>query len=249
MPLAAANEVEIIQPEQISSWNHARHFNHEFVDLTLPAKNYDVNVVQQQDHVEISTTLIKKLANWQHQHSNGIKVMFLNKAISFSKLTSVDFYLDNAPEQSVIPNKLQLQTRYQNQIAKQLVDPAWFEQLLNEHGVINVTLFGEHNDVAKITTAIASYQLVLNNKHNNGEAISLPLAAFSLYQQQNWQETQVSLDDIKDEVVVGMLITAETVNGKTLRSYLQDNFEESMPESFLELAIKIKNLAITLSND
>jgi len=248
IPLAAAYEMEIIQPAQISSWNHTQHFENEFVDLSSPAEKYDVNVLQQADNVEISATLIKKIANWHHQHSNGVKVIFLNKDITFSKLSSIDFHLKSIPELSIIPNKLQLKTLYQSQIAKQLIDPAWFNQQLNEHGVINITLFGEHNDSPEINTTIASYQLVLNKDHRSGEAISLPLRRFSLYQQKDWQETQVTLNDIMDKAVVGMLITAETVNGKTLRSYLQENFEESMPESFIELAIKIQNLAIILSS-
>lgn len=242
---AKAVEIVPIQAEQIQFWNHAATYPIEYEGLLKSAEMYDptINFTENNSHVQI--TLIKKFSDWHQQHSNGLKIYFNNPTLTFSDLEGLIFNVSLNKEASFIPSKEDLYQCYHQNIVSGLIQKSWLNELFSEYGVVNIKLFGEHHDDQKIETVFANYQLELNSAMvNHFQKTEIQLNMFNFYRQKNWQEQTVSLDEIKTMKVLGMLITAETANEKTLRSYLQGSYSHSVQENYLELAIRFNNLSL-----
>lgn len=240
-----ANETFLIQKEQIQFWNHAAIFPKEYKGLIHNLEEYTPKIIANNEGTQVQITLIKKLSNWHQQHSNGLKINFNHAVLTFGDLEAIKFSLSLNEVTSVIPSKEELYQRYHVKVVSGLIQKSWLDDLFSEYGVLNIKLFGEHHENQAIETVIANLQLPINAAMvNHHEKIVIPMTKFDFHQQKNWQEQAVLFDEIKTIKVLGMLITAETDNEKTLRSYLQDSYSESVKEKYLELAINLKGLAL-----
>jgi hypothetical protein len=240
-----ANEVVPIQADKIQFWNHAVTNPEKYEGLLKSAEKYDPIIGTDKDSTQIQITLIKKISNWHQQHSNGLKIHFNSADLTFGDLEAmfVSVSLDN--DASLVLSKEKLFQRYSEGITSGLIQKNWFDELISEYGIVNIKLFGEHHENQDIETVFANYQLRINStmikQYQNTE---IPIVLFDLYRQKNWQEQSVSLDEIKTAKVLGMLITAETNNEKTLRSYMQDMYSKRVPENYIELALSMKGIAL-----
>lgn len=244
-----ANEKLSIQTEQIQFWNHATTFPKEYKGLLKSAEEYNPKITINSGDTDVKMTLIKKISNWHQQHSNGLKISFNRSDLTFGDIKTILFSLSLDKNASFIQSKEGLQQYYREGIALGLIQKTWFDQLVSENGVVNIKLFGEHHENQAIETVLANYQLHINSSMNNQfQKIETAITQFEFYRQKNWQEQSVSLAEIKAVKVLGMLITAETVNEKTLRSYMQETYSARVPESYIELAISLNDMALVIKN-
>mgnify|MGYP000011732819 CR=1 FL=1 len=251
----SASQMVKIQSQQIQHWNHPATSSEQYLGLKHHADAYALKIEKTAEAEQVQITLIKKVANWHQQHSNGLKIDFSQSQLTFDQIKALSLQLSLNKRASSIPTVEQLKTVYREYIDSGLIDVDWLEEMVSQLGVINIKLFGEHHGDQNIATVLANYQLVLyeamdsSAKTTQEEAIDIVLSDFDLYRQKNWQEQQVSIDDITSIKVIGMLITAETNNEKTLRSYLQERYVEELPEHFIELAISLADLTLTLADE
>ncbi|MDG1751180.1 MAG: hypothetical protein P8I03_05900 [Thalassotalea sp.] len=244
-----ANEIVPIQAEEIRFWNHAVTNPEEYKGLLKRAEKYDPIIGTVNDSAQIQITLIKKISNWHQQHSNGLKIHFNSVDLTFGDLEAmfISLFLDN--DASLVLSKEKLFQRYSEGIASGLIQKNWFDELISEYGIVNIKLFGEHHENQAIETVLANYQLHINSSMiNQHQKIETSITQFDFYRQKNWQEQAVSLDEIKAVKVLGMLITAETVNEKTLRSYMKETYSARVPESYIELAISLNDMVLVVKN-
>lgn len=244
---AQAFKTERINVEQVHYWNHTKTFPEQYLGLLNKGEHYTPAITNADNNTNIDVTLIKKIANWHQQHSNGLKITFDQQELTFGALNAVSFSMLVDKEASNIPNNTLLQ-KYQKYIKSGLIDEVWFDELLPENGVVNIALFGEHHENQNIATVMGNYQLYISESmFSEVNELSIPIEFFDFYQQKDWNETVISFNEIKNIKVLGILITAETKNQKTLRSYLQDSYPNDIKESYIELDLKLKNMAITHS--
>ncbi|MCO4822418.1 MAG: hypothetical protein KC469_10140 [Flavobacteriaceae bacterium] len=243
-----SREVIEIKAEQLHFWNHATSLSDKYSELLKKANDYDPKITAMGGDLQIDTVLIKKISNWNQQHSNGLKILFNQPELTFGQLEKLSFNLLMDSGASFIPQKEELYQRYKSQIEVGLINKKWIDELCSEFGYLNITLFGEDHENQAIETVIGNYQLKINiSMVNQSSLIQLPLHSIDFYRQINWQEQSVPLKNIGNTKILGVLITAETSNQKTLRSYLQENFDETIPETFIELAININGFKVHLS--
>ncbi|MDT0604382.1 hypothetical protein [Thalassotalea castellviae] len=249
-----ASEVVKIQSQQIQHWNHPATSPEQFKGLKSQATAYAPFIENTATTEKIHITLIKKLANWHQQHSNGLKIVFSQPELTFGQIKAFSFRLSLDKQASFIPSLAQVKKGYSKYIDAGLIDEQWLKALLSEHGVINIKFFGAHHEDQNIATVLANYQLVIKSsmvssaKLKQEKTIDILLSDFDFYRQKNWQEQPISRDEIKSVKVMGLLITAETSNEKTLRSYLLDNYIEELPEYYTELAISFADVTLELAD-
>lgn len=240
-----ANEIKSIQANQIQFWNHAAASPDEYKGLSKSGAMYDPAISFMEDGTSVKITFIKKLSNWHQQHSNGLKINFNNPVLTFGDLEALIFSLSLNKPASIIPSKKELYQRYHKNIVSGLVQKSWLNELFSEYGFVNIKLFGEYHDDQNIETVFANYQLKLSpSQLNHYKKSAISTSMFDFYRQKNWQEQTVLLDEIKAIKVLGMLITAETANEKTLRSYLQDSYSTHVHENYIELVVSMKDIAL-----
>lgn len=243
-----ASEELTIKKEQLHFWNHTSSFSDKYSGLLKNTKDYEPKIVAIGNDIQIETILIKKISNWHQQHSNGLKILFNQPELTFGQLEKLSFKLLIDSSTSFIPQKEELYQRYKSQIEEELINKKWLDELSSEFGYLNITLFGEDHENQEVETVIGNYQLKISSSMvNQFSLIELSLNLIDFYRQKNWQEQSVSLINIGNKKILGVLITAETSNQKTLRSYLQENFDEAISETFIELATNINGFKVHLS--
>jgi len=230
---------------KVESWNHIAGVGQEYSNLTQSRSSYDISYKKigsgQQESLEISTILVKKIINWNRQHSNGIKLLFSDNPPKVGQLDKFTLQLKVDHNQLVLPSNSIVFAPYNLDIKEAEAKNG----LLNNVTYLNFTLFGRFHDDQQIASILASKIVALPVKANNHDWFSLELnmADFNYYWQQNWQETTVIPKEVKQEDILGMLITAESKNTKTLRHYLSEDLPEDFEEHFIEIPIKIRTSA------
>lgn len=226
---------------KLSGWNHTQTFSEEFIGLKLSPENYQTEEQALNQAKNFSTTLVKKLGDWQHQHGNGIIADISAAQLRFSQLSGIRVLLKIDRLKSTIPDAKQLIETYQAQ-----VNPAQLATLDDAHVYLSVALFGPTNQIDK-STFNADYLLKLdaNNQLDQWLAIYIPLTTLSPFMEQNYEQKSISLSQAKQQLVSGLRITAETASTKVIRNLLLDKFDKNTPKLFKEIALEIKYLALT----
>jgi hypothetical protein len=62
----------------------------------------------------------------------------------------------------------------------------------------------------------------------------------------NYAPTPANLDDFAGNTILGLRINPETKSGSVIRSYLQDDFDDTVPENFKEMALSFAKVEIVL---
>ncbi len=243
-----------ININEVSGWNHLEtNVNgQEFrnVDLT----KYNISTAQVINKniplITISTVFVRKLANWHQQHINGIKINLVERDLSFGQFTGINFAITNNHDNSMQPDIEQAKYYYMDEIEKGLIKVQWLKELLINPPVLTLTLFGENHDNQNISTPMAtySYKLMLADGKT---IVNISADSFSYFWQKHYEELKVSQDAITNYKVSGMLLTLDTSTNKTLRSFMNNEYQENFPntinELFLQRALSIEDPIINVA--
>lgn len=243
---AYASKEITIDEANITSWNHLPK-NYSPLPLTYKSETLKNNLA-------VSITLVRKVANWQAQHATGMKIDVENSTLTFNNLKSfnVDLLIDQI--NTTIPTSEQAITYFESAIEKGTVNPDWLKEMFNEPPVITFTLFGAAHEDQSIASPMASFSMNLDIKKSTS-TLTINSEDFNYFWQQNYQETAVSLHDIAGRKIFGLLITLDTANNKTLRSYMSGKsiiYPKAMKELYLILPITFNNphfKHISIEND
>lgn len=248
-----ASTLEKIHRDQVEYWNHIAAFPAQYHRVKSSPDLFYPRINETPEGTFINVSLVKKMANWEQQHSNGLKVLFSSSKvmtkseenITYGDIKALSFQFSLDKNMSYIPSTKQLEQEYAEKIVAGLIKKQWFDELVTDYGVLNIKLFGEFHEDQAIETVMANYQLPIESSMlHSAQHINLPLTYFDFYQQKNWQKQPVSMHQIHKIKVLGMLITAETKNQKTLRNYMQATYTSDMKETYIELAVSFNNMAL-----
>jgi len=227
---------------EVESWNHTIGAEQEFANLTQNSAAYNISYLYLEaghgESVEVTTVLVKKVINWTRQHSNGIKLIFSENPPTVGQLEKLTFELRIDKNQLTLPNDIKIFNSYQ--LGDKRAEAA--KALLSDIAYLNFTLFGRFHDDQQRASILATKIVALPMVAENQDWLSLELnmSDFHYYWQQNWQETTVIRKEVEQEKILGLLITAESKNTKTLRHYLASDLPADFEEYFIEIPIKLR---------
>jgi len=221
----------------LSSWNHAGNGSTtEWIGLKQPATTYDLQSHSQptascNNAKSLSMVLVKKIADWDHQHVNGIEYHIDGANLSFGDVQALVLDISVDSKNTFIPTPTQLRTIYKNDVPPSVIDKL-------DAGKVNIglTLNGEQNLRASIIIEVD--QATLSDQRIR---VTIPIKAMKFYQEVNYRRTPQAFADLAHVGVKGLLIVAETKSGSVLRHDIA-NWSESVPETFKEIGISIQKI-------
>ncbi|MEJ2444360.1 MAG: hypothetical protein P8Y42_13035 [Exilibacterium sp.] len=191
------------------------------------------------------TVLVKKYDDWDQQHATGLDTRFPEQGITFADVKEIVLEVKINSEQTFIPSLEEYLSTYKPYTG--------FDELLEmDRGKVNlgVTIFEENADDQNIETFQGSTFLELNQKELADQwlRVVIPAQSLSYFVQLNYENTEKDLADYLSNNVVGIRINPETGNGRVLRNYISDTFDENVPEMYKEMGISIRKVAIRLND-
>ncbi|MGL1956723.1 MAG: hypothetical protein OCD00_05335 [Colwellia sp.] len=231
--------------ENISFWNHIATYPDDYSSIKLSKENYKLQRLSDASCYQSSVlamTLVKKISDWDRQHGNGIEFSFAQKKLTFAHFEFFKIRMKLKVESSYLPNK---------KLAQAALSPLMTDEISAElddsNAYIKFSFYGDDHANNKVSTFYGETIVSIDPTvyGNTWIDISIPLNDLSYFSQKNYQEQAVTLAQIKHELVNGLLIVAETKNGKTLRHYYVDEYPKHAPEVLKEISIEIDQILLT----
>jgi len=224
-----------------SGWNHTTNGNAaEWSNLKLNGSNYNFNDNVKEDNScndaqTFDIILLKKIANWDHQHSNGFECNILGKGYKFGDIENIVLDLKINSAKTQIPSLKSIKATYANYVNDAVVD-AMDEGKVN----IGITLGDNTNLNASIII-----QLDQENLGDKWVRVTIPMNKLTFYQEINYKQTPKTQEDLRNVVINRMLIAGETKSGATLRRNI-DPWNSNIPETFKEMDLSFKKIELQL---
>ena len=232
---------------KIESWNHVPTYPKEFIQLVDRKSDFNIrqtiDTEQNAKPIEIETILLKKLINSTHQHSNGIKILFIEPQLTISDFDKLTFDISIDNKQLKIPVLGNVINEYKLDSQQEIAAKTLFDN----NAYLNFTLFGTSADDQSIKSiyGVKNVKIPRTDKATTSLKVVLNSEDFAYYWQQHWQRTYVEKQDVLSQAIStqeikGVLITAETQNGKTLSHYLPNGLPATFDEAFIEIPITLR---------
>ena len=224
-----------------SGWNHTANGSEtEWTNLKLPSNNYDFNSNGKQNtsanniHT-LDMVLVKKIADWNHQHANGFECNILAQNYKFGEIKNLVFDLKINSAKTNIPNIKSLKNTYASYVNDTIVDA-----LDNGKVDIGITIGDNTNLNGSIII-----QLDQGKWSEKWVRVIIPINKLTFYQEINYKRTSKTLDDISNLVINRILVVGETKSGSVLRGNINP-WNSNVPEIFKEMDLSFKKIAFQL---
>ncbi|BCE02071.1 hypothetical protein [Marinicellulosiphila megalodicopiae] len=228
---------------RLTGWSHASNIE----GLKLSSDNYSAKVVADSTCNNAATyqnVLVKKYANWDAQHVNGIEPQFSADDIKLEQLESIVLELKVSKNKSSIPSKKQISDLYQSYLnADQLA------QLDDNKINFGITIFEAGFNDQSTASFNANIYLELDQADyfDQWVRITIPASSLNYFTEQNWGQTSIDPVEFAQTQVLGLRINPETQTGKVVRASISDTFEANTPtETFKEMNVSFKKVAFIL---
>lgn len=233
-----------IEASKVSGWNHIGEKHGVYAGLSQAAHKYQLHkgLTSLSSKTLYQLTLVKKLLNWEQQHSNGIEVSLANLNLHVEQLTKLHFKLKLSPEQSIITSDFETLSEKNNW----LNDAKSFTKLLSEKANFTLIFYGKNHQAPEKRTLYAAYpfKLPINSK-SQWHDINISTNDLNYYWQKNYQEESVYAKDVTKQKWQGFILVAESGNSRVVRNYLPDTFPKEYTEVFNELNISLIDMQIS----
>ncbi|WP_341676604.1 hypothetical protein [Niveibacterium sp. SC-1] len=236
--------------DRLSGWSHAGR-SPELAEMRLPLARYAV--APESRHPEpdcdgatvFETVLVKKYADWDRQHVNGLEPKFAGQGLRFGQVAALVLELRLRRADSAIPDTQTLAADY----------GAWLDAAQREawdggRANLGLTLFeaGYEEQDSPSFTAARIVEIDPATQADRWLRITVPIAALSTYTEQHWMPTPRALADFAEHEVLGLRINPETRSGQVLRNF-RNPLPAEAPEHFKEMAIELRRVEIRLRED
>jgi hypothetical protein len=230
------------QTNYLSGWNHTGNFVNEFTGLQRPLEHYQVDGSASTENSYHSTTLVKKLGDWNHQHGNGIIAEIADHKILLSQVAGIELLLKIDSANSHLPTKKQIITTY-----GELVDSAQLNALDDENVYLSFALYGP---VSTTMTFNGDYLLKLNtsNQLDQWLKVTIPTSQLTTYTEEHYQEQPISLAAAQNQVITGLRIMAETSSTQVVRNLILERFNDDTPKLFKEISLSLQYIGLVYSD-
>lgn len=227
-----------------SGWNHSNNenkgraewaklkvSNHAIYDFATSAKvNDSCNGVD-----TINIVLVKKIADWDFQHSNGFERNVLTHAYKFGDIENLVFDVKLNSVNTSIPSVESLKTTYASYVNGTTVDAL-------EDGKVNIGI--TLGDTTNLNGAII-FQLDQTTLSDQWVRVTIPMNKLSFYQEINYNRTTKTLAELSNVLINRILIVGETKSGAVLRGNINP-WSASVPETFKEIDLSFKKIEFQL---
>jgi hypothetical protein len=225
----------------ISGWNHATNGSTtEWKNLKLAGSTYNFSnsakVNSSCNGVDtIDMVLVKKIADWDHQHSNGFERNILAHGYKFGDIENLVFDVKINSAKTSIPSVDSIKTTYASYVNAATVDAL-------EDGKVNIGItLGDSTDLA----GAIIFQLDQATLSDQWVRVTIPMSKLSFYQEVNYVRTAKSQADLSNVVIKRMLVVGETKSGAVLRGNINP-WSSSVPETFKEMDLSFKKIEFQL---
>jgi len=239
-------ETSFIETSKVTSWNHIEEKQGVYATLNQAAQKYQLNkqVTSSTNNPFYQITLVKKLLNWEQQHSNGVEVSLQTLNLQVKQLNQLHFKIKLSPENSIITTNVAALSE-KNPWLPPSQD---YTALLSKHANFTLVFYGEHHDNSQSKTLYGAYpfKLAFDSKQQWLD-INITPADLNYYWQQDYQEEPTSLAKVGTEKLLGFILVAESANTKVVRNYTPKTFPKQHIEVFNEFSITLKDLKVSSS--
>ena len=224
-----------------SGWNHASNGSAtEWGNLKLPSNDYDFNNIAKvnrscNNFATLNMILLKKIADWNHQHANGFECKILAQGYKFGDIKNVVFDIKINSAKTNIPSVESLKKNY-----SRFVDESDIQAM--DDGKVNIGITLCDNTNLNGTIIIQLDQLTMAGQWVR---VIIPMNKLLFYQEVNYKKTNKTLEDLKNMVINRILIVGETKNGTVLRAKIA-NWNTTVPETFKEMDLSFKKIELEL---
>ena len=231
------------------AWSHVGNNANEFANLSRPNYETDYNPSSVQTESDstcgnaqtYTVTWVKKLADWDHQHSNGSKVGVYR---SFGQIDSVVIEMKINSDKTSVPSKAQQQSLYGS-----ILSASELNQLDNGKVAFAVSLVS--GDGASATRGEVYLELDQNALADQWIRVRIPAENMRYWTGEEWAKQDLQLSSLQGVQIQDLFFNPETrgndpdVYGNVVRNFTYPDWP--MPtEDFKELNISIKKFEIRL---
>lgn len=225
----------------LSGWNHVESYPDEFTGLALSSEKYRIEKqpALTENKEFFSTTLVKKFADWNHQHANGITADF--SELAFSEIAGIALVLKVNSTISNVPGFETIANTYSNLVSGNQLS------ILDDGNLhLSVALRAGEMDSAEVPRFNAEYLLSLDAKTQMDQwyRIFIPASYLVRYNEIHYKHTPVSMEKAKSIVISNFKLVAETRSTKVLRNLIPNTFNEDVPKLFKEIGLNIKYISV-----
>ncbi|WP_039911833.1 hypothetical protein [Cellvibrio mixtus] len=224
-----------------SGWNHATNGSTtEWVNLKNTPNTYNFStsaaVNDSCNGVDtINVVLVKKVADWDRQHSNGFERSIISYGYKFGDIENLVLDLKINSAKTTIPSVDSLKTTYASYVNAATVDGL-------DSGKVNlgITL----HDGGNLNAAII-VELDQSTLKDKWVRVTIPMKNLTFYSEVNYVRTAKTLADLSNVVIKRGLFVGETRTGAVLRGNINP-WSANVPETFKETDISFKKIEFQL---
>lgn len=224
-----------------SGWNHATNGSTtEWVNLKYTGATYNYSSTAKVNDSctgvdTLNMILVKKIADWDRQHSNGFKKTITSNGYKYGDITNLVIDLKINSAKTFIPEIATLKTTYASYVNGSVID-ALDEGKVN----IGITMY----DGGTLNAAI-NIQLDQSTLLDKWVRVNIPVKDMTFYSESNYVRTAKTLTDLSNIVISEVLFVAETKSGAVLRNSI-GTWSTATPETFKEMDLSFKKIEFQL---
>ena len=232
-----------------SGWNHSTNQNSsrpEWAQLKLAPATYNYsNSAKANDGCNgvdtLNMVLVKKIADWDLQHSNGFERDILSNGYKFGDIENLVIDLKINSAKTFIPDVESLKTKYASYISSGSVIDTF------ESGKVNIGLTLQDNSLTSTSlNAAINIQLDQSTLSDKWIRITIPMKDMKFYSETNYTPTTKTLSDLSNVVIKRALFVAETKTNEVLRHKITWNDSAKPIETFKEMDLSFKKIEFQL---
>ena len=188
----------------------------------------------------LNMILVKKIADWDRQHSNGFEKNILASGYKFGDIENlvIDVKINSA--KTFIPDVASLKTIYASYISSASVIDTFEEGKVN----IGITLQDNSNSTTSLNAAV-NIQLDQTTLMDKWVRVVIPMKDMKFYSETNYTPTAKTLADLSNVVIKRALFVAETKTNEVLRNKVT-TWNTATPETFKEMDLSFKKIEFQL---
>ena len=227
----------------ISSWNHVGNGSiTEWAGTHLTASAYAIpaagnanNSCSQVDSLDV--VLVKKAANWDHQHANGLEIDLAQKAVTFGQVESIIMDVKINSARTVVPSPAALIGTYKTFTAENIIQAL-------DGGKVNLGITLYNTKDGPTLNAAGIIELDQSHYADQWLRVKIKLDGLRLYAEDHYVKTDKTPQELANTVISGLRLVAETRTGKVLRGSITSWNEKPAPETFKEQDLSIKKIEL-----
>jgi len=241
-----AAKKSVIETNRVNSWNHIGSKQGVYAGLNQAAQKYQLNkkIIFPTKNPLYKITLVKKLLDWDQQHSNGIEVSLASLNLQVEQLNQLHFKIKLSPESSIFTANIETLSD-KNPWLHHSKD---YKELLSKQANFTLIFYGEHHENSQGKTLYGAYPFKLAfDAKQQWLDINITPTDLNYYWQQDYQEEPTFIANIARQKLKGFILVAESGNTRVVRNYLPKSFPKKHIEVFNEFSITLKDFTITSS--